>query len=87
VKPHDCEGLNDMECWHADLFAQQLELWQGRNLGAPSCFKLARLDAQKRFPLEGDEVARVDEYLATRFGYPGPAPQPEREPLPAPRVP
>ena len=70
MKPHDCEGLNDMQCWHADLFAEHLDLWRRRNMSEPVCFRAARADAQRRFPLEGEEVARMDEYIASRFGVP-----------------
>lgn len=67
MKPHDCESLNDFECWHVEHFRAQVDLWRRRNLGDVNCFSLTRADAQHRFPLEGDKAARVDGYIATRF--------------------
>ena len=70
MKPHDCENLNDLLCCHADRFSEPRDLWQNRNIGEASCFKLARGAAQKRFPLEGEEVAPMDAYIESRFGVP-----------------
>ena len=70
MKPHDCEGLNDIQCWHADHFAERLQLCRVRNIGEATAFRAARSAAQHRFPLEGEEVAQMDEYIASRFGAP-----------------
>jgi hypothetical protein len=70
METHDYDALNDAQCLHVDHFAEHLDLWRRRNLGEASCFKCARGDAQRRFPLEPDEVAQMDEYIATRFGAP-----------------
>lgn len=70
MQRHDFESLNDFECWHAEHFVERLVFWRARNLGEGDCFRLARLDAQKRFPLEGEEQARLDAYIADRFGEP-----------------
>lgn len=83
MKLRDYEGLNDIECWHADHFAERLHFWRGRNVGDATCFRLARIDAQKRFPLEPEEVPRMDEYVATRFGTPRVERRPEGTPAPA----
>jgi hypothetical protein len=87
VKPHDCEGLNDMECWHVERFAELLDLWRHRNMSDTTCFRLARQGAMQNFPLEPDEAARVDEYILSRFGEAKIKPEPEEMPLPAPWVP
>jgi hypothetical protein len=81
-EPHDCENLNDFLCWHADLFHERVDFRRRRNFGDITCFKLARLDAQKRFPLEGEEVARIDEYVATKFGIHMAVREPEGRPMP-----
>lgn len=82
LHPHDYDALNDFLCWHADAFSAALDLWRQRNLGESSCFKLARLDAQARFPLEGEEVAQMDAYISSRFGKPVPTREPDGRPLP-----
>jgi hypothetical protein len=73
--PHDCEGLNDIECWHVELFAERLERCRLQNLGEANAFRVARAAARHRFPLEPGEAARVDEYIASRFGVPEPVPR------------
>lgn len=83
MKPHDCKGLNDMQYWHADLLRDQIGLWRWRNLGDTVCFKVARIDAQKRFPLEPEEAMRMDSYVAARFGSPKAENWPEGTPVPA----
>jgi hypothetical protein len=80
--PHDYEGLNDVMCLHVDLFAEQLDLWRRRNMGEWMCFHLARSAAQHRFPLEGEEVAQMDAYIATKFEVPKVAREPEGLPVP-----
>ena len=82
MKSHDCEGLNDIQCWHADHFSEQLRLCRVRNIGEATCYIVACKAAQHRFPLEGDEVARMDEYIASRFGAPRAAR--EQQGVPAP---
>lgn len=82
MQPHDYEFLNDFECWHVEHFADRLELWRRRNLGDASCFRLARADARRRFPLDTEEAARVDAYVASRFGVPKEAREPEGYPAP-----
>lgn len=39
-------------------------------------------DAQRRFPLVGEEVAQMDDYIASRFGVPLAAHEPEGLPVP-----
>lgn len=70
MKPHDCEALNDAQCLHVDQFAEKLDLWRRRNMSEATAFRAARGDAQARFPLEGEEVVQMDEYIASRFGRP-----------------
>lgn len=80
MKPHDYEYLNDAQCLHVDHFAEKLDLWCLRNLGDATCWCA---DAQRRFPLEDKEVARVDEYIAARFQRYPPEPRPP-EGMPVP---
>ena len=82
MKPHDYESLNDFLCWHADYFAKQLDLWRRRGVGDATCFRIACAAAQKRFPLEGEEVARMDSYIESRFGRPRRELRFEGEPTP-----
>lgn len=68
--PHDYSALNDAQCVHVDHFERRLPVWRERNLGDELSFRAARGDAQRRFPLEGEDVAQMDTYIATRFGVP-----------------
>lgn len=81
MKPHDCEGLNDAQCLHADLFAERLERCRTRNIGEANAFRGARAAAPHRFPLDPDEVARMDEYIESRFGAPKTTWEPSRRGL------
>ena len=82
MKPHDCEGLNDIQCWHADHFAEQYRELRWRLHGDATAFRVARLRAQTRFPLEGDEVAQMDAYIASSFVVPKARREPEGRPVP-----
>lgn len=82
MKPHDYDGLNDAQCLHVDLFKERLGAWRERNLGDALAFRAARGDAQRRFSLEGDEVAQMDEYIALRFGVPNAVRVPQGLPVP-----
>lgn len=67
MKLHDCAGLNDAQCLHADHFFTRLAHWrEGRGLGDQMCIKVARADAQVKFPLDELESAVMDEYLRVR---------------------
>jgi hypothetical protein len=84
MRPHDYKGLNDFECWHVEHFAEQYRELGWRLHGDATAFRVARARAQERFPLDRGEAARVDAYVASRFG----APKARREPagLPAPAL-
>lgn len=66
MKPHDCAGLNDAQCLHADHFFARFEHWRGRGFGDEKRFRVARGDAQAKYPLDDSERAVMDEYLRER---------------------
>ncbi|HEY9403332.1 MAG TPA: hypothetical protein VIQ24_11750 [Pyrinomonadaceae bacterium] len=67
MKPHDCTELNDAQCLHADHFFASLAHWRdNRGLSDQMCIRIARGNAQRKYPLDDEESAVIDEYLRVR---------------------
>ncbi|MCA1567273.1 MAG: hypothetical protein LC803_16795 [Acidobacteria bacterium] len=86
MKPHDCTVLNDAQCLHADHFFLRLAHWRdGRGLGDEMCIRVARGDAQRKYPLREHEQLVMDEYQRERvevLKWPGARSEPRVETLP-----
>jgi hypothetical protein len=66
VKPHDCEGLTDIQCWFADHFFERLRHWRCQPIEDRLCQRIAFREAQDKYQLEADELENVRAYLAER---------------------
>ena len=66
MKPHDCTGLNDAQCLHADHFFKRLAHWREQSLADELRITAARGDAQREYPLDEPEQIVMDEYLRER---------------------
>jgi hypothetical protein len=67
MKPHNCTGLNDAQVLHADHFFLRLAHWRdGRGLGDEVCIRVARGDAERKYPLDELERVVMDAYLRER---------------------
>jgi hypothetical protein len=66
MQPHDCTGLNDAPCLHADHFFLRFHYWRDRGISDELRARIARGDAQQKYPLEEHERLVMDEYLRER---------------------
>jgi hypothetical protein len=64
---HDYSGLNNAQRQHVKHFIGRLSHWRLQRLSDETCFRIARDDTQRKYPLKDEEGARMDVYIATRF--------------------
>jgi hypothetical protein len=67
MKQHDYSGLNNAQRRYAKHFVGRLSYWRCQRLSDETCFRIARDDTQRKYPLKDGDISGMNVYIATRF--------------------